>query len=160
MAKVEEYIPIVGQSVVGDLRLLAEKLKGKVIQQINSTSVGGGVAEILTNMVPLLRELGVDTRWDLIKGGEQFFQVTKKFHNALHGRPEEILQSDFDVFMETSNENIKEVNIYGDIVFVHDPQPIALVEKKAANKWIWRCHIDVSNPNQKVWGFLKNFIVK
>ncbi|RJO63734.1 MAG: glycosyltransferase [Candidatus Omnitrophota bacterium] len=160
MAKVEEYIPIVGQSIIDDLRLLAEKLKGKVIQQINSTSVGGGVAEILTNMVPLLRELGVDTRWDLIKGGEQFFQVTKKFHNALHGRSEEILQSDFDVFMETSRENIKEVNIYGDIVFIHDPQPIALVEKKTTNKWIWRCHIDVSSPNQKVWGFLKNFISK
>lgn len=158
MAKIEEYIPIVGQSIIDDLKLLAEKLKGKVIQHINSTSVGGGVAEILSRMVPLLKELGVDTRWDLIKGGEQFFEVTKKFHNALHGGTEIISRHDFDIFMETSQKNIDEVDTYGDIVFIHDPQPIGLIKKKANNKWIWRCHIDVSNPNQRVWSFLKDFV--
>jgi len=160
MAHVKEYIPIVGQAIVDDLQLLAGKLQGKAIQHINSTAVGGGVAEILNRMVPLLKELGVDTRWDLIKGGEQFFEVTKKFHNALHGRQETITQHDFDLFMDTSLKNIEEVNISGDIVFVHDPQPIALVKKKAGNKWIWRCHIDVSGPNQRVWKFLKGFIDK
>jgi len=158
MPNLEEYVSITGQSVVDDLKLLAERLKGKVVQHINSTAVGGGVAEILNRMVPLLRELGVDTRWDLIKGGEKFFEVTKKFHNVLHGRPQEISQDDFDIFMETSSVNIDEVSIYGDIIFVHDPQPIALVRKKGDNKWIWRCHIDVSNPNQKVWAFLQDFI--
>jgi len=159
MAKLEEYIPIVGQPTIDDLKLLAERLKGKLVQHINSTPVGGGVAEILSCMVPLLRELGVNTRWDVIKGGEQFFEVTKKFHNALHGRREEITHRDFDIFMNTSNENIKEVDTSGDIIFVHDPQPIALIEKKLKNKWIWRCHIDVSSPNQKVWKFLMNFIL-
>lgn len=159
MAKLEEYIPIVGQSTIDDLKLLAERLKGKLVQHINSTPVGGGVAEILSCMVPLLRELGVDTRWDVIKGGEQFFGVTKKFHNALHGRNEEITQRDFDIFMDTSNENIKEVDTRGDIVFIHDPQPVALIKNKSKNKWLWRCHIDVSNPNQKVWKFLMNFIL-
>jgi len=160
MAKIDEYIPIVGQSIIDDLKLLGEKLKSKVVQHINSTPVGGGVAEILNRMVGPLRELGVDTRWDVIKGGEQFFGVTKKFHNALHGRSEEITQRDFEIFMETSRENIANVNTYGDIVFVHDPQPIALIKKKAANKWLWRCHIDVSNPNERVWGFLMDFIVQ
>ena len=159
MAKLEEYIPIVGQSVIDDLTLLAKRLEGKSVQHINSTAVGGGVAEILTRAVPLLKELGVNTEWDVIKGGQQFFEVTKKFHNALHGRPEEISQRDFDVFMDASEENIKGVDTHGDIVFIHDPQPIALVRKKADNKWIWRCHIDVSNPNQKVWKFLMDFIV-
>jgi len=158
--KIDEYIPIVGQSVVDDLRLLADRLQGKVVQHINSTAVGGGVAEILSRMVPLLQELGVRTRWDVIKGGEKFFEVTKKFHNALHGRPEEITQDDFDVFLETSQRNIEELNIYGDIVFVHDPQPIALVRKKTGNKWLWRCHIDVSDPNRKVWDFLMSYIEK
>jgi trehalose synthase len=158
MAKIDEYIPIVGHSVIDDLKLLGEKLKSKVIQHINSTPVGGGVAEILNRMVPLLGELGVDTRWDVIKGGEQFFAVTKKFHNALHGRAEEIAQKDFEIFMETSQQNLENVNTYGDIVFVHDPQPIALIKKKAANKWLWRCHVDVSNPNERVWGFLMDFI--
>ncbi len=160
MAKIEEYTPLVGQAVMDDLRLLGERLKGKVIQHINSTPVGGGVAEILNRMVPLLRELQVDTKWDVIKGGEQFFEVTKKFHNSLHGRPGEVSQRDFDIFMDTSRENIKDVNTYGDIVFVHDPQPIALVQKKDSNKWLWRCHVDVSNPNEKVWNFLMNFIVQ
>ncbi|MFZ2604005.1 MAG: glycosyltransferase [Candidatus Omnitrophota bacterium] len=160
MSKIEEYIPLVGQSVIEELKLLGERLKGKVIQHINSTPVGGGVAEILNRMVPLLRELGVDTKWDVIKGGEQFFEVTKKFHNALHGRAEEITQRDFEIFMQTSQENIENVNIYGDIVFVHDPQPIALIKKKTTNKWLWRCHIDVSDPNEKVWGFLKDFIIR
>jgi trehalose synthase len=160
MAKIEEYIPLVGQAVIDDLRLLGGFLKGKVIQHINSTPVGGGVAEILNRMVPLLRELQVDTTWDLIKGGEQFFETTKKFHNALHGRSAEVTQRDFDIFMETSRENIKNVNTYGDIVFVHDPQPIALVDKKDSNKWLWRCHVDVSKPGTKVWDFLMDFIVR
>jgi len=159
MTEIEEYIPIVGEPVVEDLRLLSRRLKGKVIQNINSTAVGGGVAEILTRMVPLLNALGIDARWDVIKGGEQFFEVTKKFHNALHGRYEEISRYDFDVFRETSRRNIENMDIYGDIVFVHDPQPIALISRKTNNKWIWRCHVDVSNSYKGIWNFLKTYIV-
>lgn len=158
MPRLEEYIPIVGESAVSDLRLLADALKGKYLQHINSTAVGGGVAEILNRMVPLLRELGVNTQWSVIKGGEQFFEVTKKFHNALHGRPENVTQKDFGAFMETSRRNIEDTDCAGDVVFVHDPQPIALVQKKKSNKWIWRCHIDVSNPHKQVWEFLEGFI--
>ncbi len=160
MNKLEDYIPIVGQAVVDDLMIVAEKLKGKVIQNINSTAVGGGVAEILNRMVPILSQMGVDARWDVIKGGDEFFAVTKKFHNALHGRPEEITDRDFEIFLDYSRRHIEELNIYGEIVFVHDPQPIILVEKKSSNKWIWRCHIDISSPDQKVWNFLKNYVDK
>ncbi|MDD5018828.1 MAG: glycosyltransferase [Candidatus Omnitrophica bacterium] len=158
MVHINDYIPIVGQSTIDDLRLLAERLKGKVIQHVNSTSVGGGVAEILNRMVPLLGELGVDSRWDLIKGGAQFFDVTKKFHNALHGRPEDITNRDLEIFMETTEANLDLMNTYGDIVFIHDPQPIGLIKKKSGNKWLWRCHIDVSHPHKKVWDFLMSFI--
>lgn len=160
MAKIEEYIPIVGRPVIDDLKLLGEKLKDKVIQNINSTAVGGGVAEILNRMIPLLKELGVDARWDVIKGGEQFFEVTKKFHNALHGNREEIGRREFDIFIETNQRNAEELKTYGDIVFVHDPQPVPLVQKRRGNKWIWRCHIDVSNPDQKVWKFIKEYVVQ
>ncbi len=158
MPRIEAYIPIVGESVVDDLRLLAEKLRGRTVQHINSTAVGGGVAEILNRMVPLLNELGVTTKWDVIKGGAQFYEVTKKFHNVLHGRDEEITGRDFDVFLETSRKNIEEMDIGGDIVFVHDPQPIALIQKKNGNKWIWRCHVDVSHPHAEVWRFLNGYI--
>ncbi len=160
MARIDEYAPVVGQAVIDDLRLLSERLRGKVVQHINSTAVGGGVAEILNRMVPLLNDLGVDTRWDLIKGGEQFFGVTKKFHNAIHGQHEEITKRDFETFRETSEQNIRDVSISGDIVFVHDPQPIALVERKSGNKWIWRCHIDISNPDRRVWKFLREYVVR
>jgi len=158
MAELNDYMPIVGQSVLDDLRLLSQRLKGKVIQNINSTPVGGGVAEILNRMVPLLRELGVDARWDVIKGGEQFFEVTKKMHNALHGKDEVFAKKDFDVFMETTEKNVLDVDTHGDIVFVHDPQPIGLIKKKKENKWIWRCHIDISKPDRRVWKFLKRFV--
>lgn len=160
MAKLSEYTEIVGQPILDDLRLISQKLHGKVIQNINSTAVGGGVAEILTRMIPLLKELGVDARWDVIKGGKQFFEVTKKIHNALHGKRENIDRHDYEIFLETSKMNMGGLDTYGDIVFVHDPQPIAMIKKKTDNKWIWRCHVDVSTPNQKVWKFLRDFIIK
>jgi trehalose synthase len=158
MANIREYIPIVGESTIEDLQLIADRLKGRVIQNVNSTALGGGVAEILNRMVPLLRELGVDTRWDQIKGDEAFFEVTKKFHNALHGRPQMINRHDFNIFTEVSNRNVEDMDIYGDVVFIHDPQPIALIKKKRRNKWLWRCHVDVSTPNKHVWNFLADFI--
>ncbi|MFH1776770.1 MAG: glycosyltransferase [Candidatus Omnitrophota bacterium] len=161
-AKISDYEDIVGKSAIYELKILAERLKGKVVQNINSTAVGGGVAEILNRMIPLLREIGVDARWDLIKGGEKFFQITKKFHNALHGKSEEITEEMFSAFLDNSARNIKEVSIYGDIIMIHDPQPVVLVEKRKEkdNKWIWRCHIDVSNPDSRVWKFVKQYVNK
>jgi len=142
--------------------LLSAKLSGKVIQNINSTFAGGGVAEILSRMVPLMGQLGVDARWNIIKGSEEFFQVTKKFHNALHGRQERITKQDFTLFMETTRKNIQEMELYGDVIFVHDPQPAGLVSRKKemGKKWVWRCHIDVSHPNAEVWKFLQPFVVQ
>ena len=142
--------------------MLASKLTDKVVQNINSTFVGGGVAEILSRMIPLLGQLGVDARWNVIKGDTDFYQVTKKFHNALHSRQENITAEDFSIFTETTRKNIENMDLYGDIIFVHDPQPVGLITKKkeSGKKWIWRCHIDVSNPNQEVWDFLQPFVVQ
>jgi trehalose synthase len=160
MPKISDYELIVGNNVVAELRLLATHLSGRVIQNINSTAVGGGVAEILNRMVPLLKELGVDARWDVIRGGERFFQATKQFHNALHGNPQGLTDEDFTSFLETSEQNKKEINLYGDIIFVHDPQPVVLIEKKSQiqSKWIWRCHIDLSSPDSRLWNFLTSYI--
>ena len=151
-----------GRSTIEELRLLASRLSGKVIQNINSTFTGGGVAEILSRVLPLLEQLGVDARWNTIKGSRDFFQVTKKFHNTLHGRREDISATDFALFLEVSQQNIREMELYGDIIFIHDPQPVTMVSRKKeiGRKWVWRCHIDVSQPNQKVWSFLEPFIVQ
>lgn len=156
----KEYEPTVGPQIIEELFLLGEKTKGLKVQNINSTAVGGGVAEILNCMVPLLKEIGVEASWDVIKGGEKFFKVTKKFHNALHGKAEEIGADDFTVFLETGKANSETMNLDGDVLFIHDPQPITLINLKDSKKakWIWRCHIDVSNPDPKVWGFLRPFI--
>lgn len=162
MAKLEEYIPIVGKGDVEELFLLAEKLRGKSVQNINSTAVGGGVAEILRRMIPLLRELRVNAWWDVIKGDDRFFHITKKIHNSLHGVDLELTKEEFDYFLQVNRENSYEISNYGDIIFIHDPQPIALVERKReiGKKWIWRCHIDFTSPKSETWEFLKNFIEK
>ncbi len=160
--KLFDYEPIVGKSTIEDLRLVASRLSGKVIQNINSTLVGGGVAEILNRMVPLLQELGIDARWNVIKGNPEFFGVTKKFHNALHGRKEAVSDEDFALFLEVNRRNMAEMDLHSQIMFIHDPQPVALVEKKKefGNKWMWRCHIDVSKPDERVWSFLERFVVQ
>lgn len=160
MAKLEEYTSIVGRHVIDELYLLAEKLKGKVIQNINSTAVGGGVAEILNRLIPLMRDLDVDFRWDLIKGDEKFFVITKKFHNALHGVDVEISDEEISYFLEVNQKNAHEIFFSGNIIFIHDPQPIALIEKKneLTSKWLWRCHIDFSKPIPSLWNFLRPFI--
>ncbi|MDP8263085.1 MAG: glycosyltransferase [Candidatus Ancaeobacter aquaticus] len=156
----KDYEPIVGKHLVDELKMLSQHLSGKVIQNVNSTAVGGGVAEILNRIIPLLQELNVDARWDVIKGGEEFYNVTKKFHNALHGRKEIITKEMYETFIQTGEENLKSMDVYGDIVFIHDPQPIMLVKKKASmnSKWIWRCHIDISHPDKDVFAFLKPYI--
>ena len=161
-AKLKDYEPIVGKDSIEELKVLASKLSGKVIQNVNSTFTGGGVAEILSHMVPLFSQLGVDARWDVIKGDKAFFEVTKKLHNALHGRDEQITPQDISIFQETSQKNIEELSLYGDIMFIHDPQPIALVERKRGigKRWIWRCHIDVSQPTEASWNFLQPWIAQ
>ena len=160
--KIEEYQPIVGKNVIDELRLLGNHLAGKRIQNVNSTFSGGGVAEILSRLVPLLNQLGIDARWDVIQGDEAFFDVTKKFHNALHGRDQDISDDDLEIFIETSRKNIDEMRLNADVYFIHDPQPAMLVSRKPElqGKWIWRCHIDVSHPNQRVWEFLNQYVCK
>ena len=165
MKSIKDYADIVGEETIEEIEKLGSYLNGKIIQNINSTPVGGGVAEILSRMVPLLKEVGVDARWDFIKGGEKFFEITKKIHNSLHGVEENISKSDFGHFLDVTDENLKEINLLGDIVFIHDPQPIGLIKAKDKNgfkekKFIWRCHIDLSSANVNTFNFLKKFIEK
>jgi len=158
---VKDYEPIVGKSYIEELSMLARRLSGKTVLNINSTFAGGGVAEILSRLVPLLNQLGVDVRWQIISGDAQFFEVTKKLHNALHGKVEPISDDEFSLFLETTKKNLNQIDFSGDILFIHDPQPVALIAKKRdiGRKWIWRCHIDISHPDSRVWEFLKQFVI-
>lgn len=160
MPSINDYEQFTGRSVIEELKILSERLHGKRVANVNSTATGGGVAEILHRMIPLLRELGVDVEWQVIKGGERFFAVTKKIHNALHGRQEVISSDDYDHYLDVNRRNIDELKLDADILFIHDPQPAALVEsrKQVGGKWIWRCHVDFSMPRPDVWSFLRQYI--
>lgn len=158
--QLQDYEDVVAPGVIEELRALAAKVSGRKLQHINSTPVGGGVAELLTRMVPLFRELGVETSWDVIKGNEAFFNVTKAFHNGLHGKLEDIREEMFEIFRENTAMNLREVNFTGDVIFLHDPQPAGLIAKKAeiGRHWVWRCHIDVSTPQREIWEFLRPYV--
>ncbi len=155
----DRYAAIVGRDVVDELAALAGYLRGVRVQNINTTAVGGGVAEILHQMIPLCRELGVDAAWDVMKGGEAFFQVTKSFHNALHGQAETLTDEMVAIYQETTGRNLEELDLSGDVVFIHDPQPAGLVQgRRDGQRWLWRCHIDLSNPHPAFWSYLEPFV--
>ncbi|HZQ23878.1 MAG TPA: glycosyltransferase [Terriglobales bacterium] len=158
--KLEDYESIIGKSALDELRLLAAPLTGKSVKMVNSTAVGGGVAEMLVRLVPLLGELDIETHWDVITGGNDFFDITKGFHNALHGGNYELTRQIQEVFLATNEQNRQRMKFDEELVVIHDPQPAALVasKKDKAAKWIWRCHIDLSNPNPDVWGFLRPMV--
>jgi len=160
MPKINKYIPIVGQGVIDELHFLGEKLEGRRVQNINSTAVGGGVAEILHRMIPLLKQIGVNASWDVIRGDEKFFTITKKFHNALHGVDTQISADEYEYFVAVNRQNADDIESWGDVIFVHDPQPIALVEMKQRikSKWAWRCHIDFTHPQSGIMNFLRSYI--
>ncbi|MDL1970698.1 MAG: glycosyltransferase [Candidatus Desulfofervidaceae bacterium] len=164
MGKLEDYAQITGRDVIEHLYQLAERLKGIKIVHVNSTREGGGVAEILKNLVPLMQELGIDTHWEIITGEPEFYQCTKNMHNALQGRQVNISEPLIKVYEEINQRNAevlcKELE-EADIVFIHDPQPAALIKfcSNRRGKWIWRCHIDISKPFRPVWKYLKNFII-
>jgi trehalose synthase len=156
MPSLEDYLPIVGEGVIAELRLLGERLVGKRVVNVNSTRVGGGVAEILGRLIPLLSEVGVEARWEVIHGTEDFFALTKNLHNALHGKPHAFTVEDREIFADATRRNLESLNLDADIFFIHDPQPAGLIsaKEKIGGGWIWRCHIDVSAPAPGAWEFI------
>ena len=156
----ENYAEVVGAGEIEELRALAKPLRGRSIEMINSTAIGGGVAEILNRLVPLAEELDLAFRWDVMKGAEEFFDVTKSFHNALHGEPFQAKPRDFEVFLSYNEQNRAVLPLDAEFVVIHDPQPAALIDGRppGSNHWVWRCHIDLSHPNRAVWDFLEKFV--
>ncbi len=150
----------VGVSPKGDLLVLqrlGEKLAGKSFLHVNSTRLGGGVAEILHRMIPILVELGIEARWEVIEGDERFFDITKKIHNALQSDELTISKEMWDYHFEINKRNAATLNLEADAVLIHDPQPVPLVEFKKGGKWIWRCHIDLSSPARDVADSLRRY---
>jgi trehalose synthase len=156
----DDYAPVIGAGEIEEMRALAKPLAGRSVEMVNSTAVGGGVAEMLNRLVPLGEELGLNIRWEVMTGGDDFFEVTKAFHNALHGEPYHPEPSHFDIFRAYNEQNFKRIPLDAEFIIIHDPQPAGFIQARSqkAGRWIWRCHIDLSHPNPSVWDFLESYV--
>ncbi len=151
------YAQVVGDDTLRALEALARKLRGHRMVMVNTTKTGGGVAEILHRLVVILNELGVPTTWEVMEGDDRFFGVTKKIHNALHGHTEALTEQDREVYLQRTRQEADRLQLDGDLILIHDPQPAALIglRRSPGQHWVWRCHIDLSSRDPDHWEFLR-----
>ena len=151
-----DYATIATRGLMDEIRRLAEPLEGKRLVHLSATAFGGGVAEINYTLIPLMRDAGLDVEWRIIRGQEEFFNVTKTMHNALQGAPETLSAEDKEIFLRYQELNAREFEDDADFVIVHDPQPIGMIGCYSGStaRWIWRCHIDLSTPNPDLLAFI------
>lgn len=157
---IDRYVYDAGADAVAALRELAAPLRGVRVLHLSATPYGGGVAEILRSEIPLLRDLGLVADWHVISGDDAFFRVTKAIHDSLQGSPTGLTPGDEQRYLAQATHNARLLDESYDIIVVHDPQPLALLELhgRGDTRWIWRCHIDTSQPNPEVWAFLRPFL--
>jgi len=159
--RLDDYLSIVGEEKIYDIRELSKNLENARVLHINSTAYGGGVAEILHSLVPLMRDVGLEVEWRVMEGNESFFNTTKKFHNALQGANIPLTEEMKKIYLEQNRLNANLFKGKYDFVVIHDPQPAAMItylKSLEQTKFIWRCHIDTSNPNIEIWNFLRDFL--
>ena len=155
LTSVEDYEPLVGAETVERILKTAESLRDLHVVNISSTYYGGGVAELLSSLTLLMNAAGIKTGWRVIQGRPDFFSITKKMHNALQGAAINLTELKMQIYEEVAYENAARMHLDHDVVIVHDPQPLPLIQhfrKKAP--WIWRCHVDLSRPNPDLWAYL------
>lgn len=162
MKVLEDYRGIVSDEVLADLHRRASRLLGKHVVHMNSTAYGGGVAEILYSLVPLMNDAGLRAGWRVLVGDADFFNVTKSFHNGIQGARIELTDEMKEVYIQTNESFSQYTHIRShDAVIIHDPQPLPIIRFYSKSQpWIWRCHIDLSNPDPDLWHFLKGFILR
>jgi len=161
MRRIHDYRHIVGDKVISQIYHKASKLYDKRVIHVNSTYAGGGVAEILNSLAPLMNDAGVDADWRILRGTPDLFNITKKFHNALQGDKIHLTSIKKKLYLQANEDFSTYALLDHDCVFIHDPQPLPLVEYcRKKQPWIWRCHIDLSTPNKELWEFLKGYILR
>jgi trehalose synthase len=159
--RLDDYVPVVGEEVIADLRQLADPLQDAHIVHINATPYGGGVAEMLQTLVPLMRDVGLDAEWQVIEGEDEFFEVTKACHNGLQGMDLAFTDEMKGIWQRYNERNARQLEGSYDLIVVHDPQPAGLLHYHGSGggkHWAWRCHIDTSQPNPAYWGFFAPYI--
>jgi trehalose synthase len=162
MSNINKYRLIQSRELIDEVVNLGRELRGLRLCHINSTPFGGGVAELLVSHIPLLRALGIKADWQVIRGDRHFFTITKGLHNALQGAPfaEINKQSIRRRYLSNNLANARELDPDYDVFIVNDPQPAALrhYSPDSKAKWIWRCHVDSSQPDATVWNFLRPYV--
>ncbi len=157
--RIEDYERFVGAETVERIIKKAEPLKGMHVVHVNSTYYGGGVAELLMSLTLMLNKLEIPTGWRIVHGPPDFFNITKKMHNALQGEKIRLTRQKMHIYEEVICENAMRNHLDHDVVMIHDPQPLPMIENyKKKSPWIWRCHIDLSNPDKKLWNYLVKFV--
>jgi trehalose synthase len=157
----EDYRPIVGDQVITQIHDLAKPLQGAKVVHVNATAFGGGVSEILYTLVPLMRDVGLDARWQVIEGADEFFNVTKAMHNGLQGMDLPLTAEMKATWQRYNQLNANKLEGDYDFAIMHDPQPAGLLHfsgGKQSTHWIWRCHIDTSHPNADYWNFIAPYL--
>jgi trehalose synthase len=144
-----DYTHLAGRPLIEEIRELAKPLEGLRVLHLSATAFGGGVAEILYTLLPLMNDVGIDAQWEVMLGREEFYNVTKRLHNALQGNPDSLTDEEWKIFERYNQLNAGEVSGGWDVIIVHDPQPVGVRQHvpEKARSWIWRCHIDLSEPN-------------
>ena len=159
LLSVESYEPLIGAAAVDRILGKAQRLRDLHIVNVNSTYYGGGVAEVLSSLTLLMNSAGIRTGWRVIQGRPDFFSVTKKMHNALQGDAINLSELKRDIYEEVVLENAVRMHLDHDLVIVHDPQPLPLIRHfRKKSPWVWRCHVDLTNPDRQLWSYLAPFI--
>jgi trehalose synthase len=159
--QVEDFEPLIGSEAIARIQAKAQKLQDLQVVNFNSTYYGGGVAEMLSSLTLLMNGLGVKTEWRVIQGTPDFFNITKKMHNALQGGDIKLTDLKLQIYEGVVHENAVRNHLDHDFVVVHDPQPLPLIEHyQKKNPWVWRCHIDLSRPHPGLWAYLARFVEK
>jgi trehalose synthase len=159
--RLDDYAPVVGEEIIADLRQMADPLQDAHIVHINATPYGGGVAEMLETLVPLMRDVGLDAEWQVIEGEDEFFEVTKACHNGLQGMDLAFTREMKEIWQRYNERNASQLEGSYDLIVVHDPQPAGLLHyhgSEGGKHWAWRCHIDTSHPNPAYWDFFAPYI--
>jgi trehalose synthase len=160
MRQLDDYRKIVGKSLIAKIRDVAARVADKHVLHVNSTYAGGGVAEILNSLVPLMNDVGVQAGWRILHGNPDFFTITKKFHNGLQGEKINLSRIKKRLYLQANEDFSTYTHIDHDCVIIHDPQPLPLIRfYQKRQPWVWRCHVDISNPHTEVWEFLKGYII-
>jgi len=161
MLRLEDFRHIVPDETLAEIYAKARHLYGKHIVHLNATYQGGGVAEILYSLVLLMNDVGIDAGWRILHGSQEFFEITKSFHNALQGAKLNLTTRKKRTYLQINDNFSRFSHLDHDCVIIHDPQPLSIITSyRKSQPWIWRCHIDLTNPHKELWDFLKGYLLK